>query len=55
MPIADHGNHTFLPTTEKNGGERQGNSGKYKWLNYNQRTPVLSMIYVLVKIHYNKS
>lgn len=33
----------------------QGNSGGYKWPHYNKQTPILSMIYVFEKIHYNKS
>lgn len=32
-----------------------GNPGWYKWLHYNKWTPISSMIYVCVKIHYSKS
>lgn len=32
-----------------------GNSRRYKWPYDNEQTPILSMIYVFKKIHYNKS
>lgn len=41
-------------TLKKSAKPLTRNSGRYKWRRDNERTPILSMIYVFRKIHYNK-